>query len=257
MQREKNLQRHIQQIIAEKDNYEIAQSRFQLEIKDKLGLKFQIFPKVFPPFYFDASIEMAKILNEVHSGNPISNQKILSVGIGSGIDFVHLVNEGIRKTIILPKLFATDINPCAIANTQSNFDFLDKCDQPILYNTPNIEKLDERFDVICWNCPFFGKTYIPSKEINLQIPKHFFGSRFDENYQSLNSILRQARSRLKSDGNFVLMYSEFGSEQIQNAITYNGYSCVQKTLLEIKQCIRQNLPKNLKFQVHIDVLKQV
>ena len=243
------LQLEIQRIVSNEEYFASAKKEFEREMKTDYGLDFVVDPEVFPPFYFDASIRMAQrlALNFLENTN-IKN--ILAIGIGSGIDFVPLITTCTDQSAKIPNLYGTEINPKAIQNTQNNFDFLDS--RLKLFQTDILLDINVKYDLTCWNIPFFGQS-VESYGIDQGAENHFLGSRFDQNYKSLNSNLKQLRYKLHRDGKLILMFSEFGKDRIENIILENGFEICDQESFTVTKCIRQPLPEHLHFEVFVGV----
>ena len=243
------LQRQIQRIVSGEELFADARKSFELEMKTDYGLDFVVENEVFPPFYFDASIRMAQRVALTFLEN-IYIENILAIGTGSGIDYAVLVANSIAQGIKTPNLYVTEINPKAIINTKKNFNFLDS--RLKLFETNILPDIFLKHDLACWNIPFFGQP-VESYGIDQGVENHFLGSRFDQNYESLNSNLKQLSHMLHRDGKLILMFSEFVKGQIENIISDNGFELCNQESLIVTKCIRQPLPEHLCFEVFIGV----
>ncbi len=265
--KEYKLQQEIERIVQDSDNFELAKSNFETEIKTKYNLAFEVDDNVFPPFYFDISLIMAEVINNIWSEGKVNIQNLLAIGVGSEIDFVPIINsslDNIQKTSKqspknLPKklsrLYGTDINPLAIQNTNSNFAFLGnslKNSQPQIFLNDRIpnELKNNNIDLAWWNIPFFGKK-ITEYRLDQNQSKHYWESRFDENHNSLRIILTDLKNILVREGKLVLMYSEFGVKDIERIIQDAGFFEISRKNVTVKECIRQKLPVELQFEVFI------
>ncbi len=243
------LQRKIQEIVSSEESFAKAKKDFEREMKTDYGLDLVVDPEVFPPFYFDASILMARRLALSFLENT-NIENVLAIGSGSGIDFVPLVATCTDQDIKIPNLYGTDVNPRAIFNTRKNFDFLDS--RLKLFQSDILPDINVDYDLACWNVPFFGQP-IESYGIDQGVEKHFLGSRFDQNFGSLRNILTQLRNKLRQDGKLILMFSEFGKDQIENIISDNGFELCDQESFIVTKCTKQPLPEHLHFEVFIRV----
>jgi release factor glutamine methyltransferase len=132
-----------------------------------------VYPGVFSPKYFsDTAFFMRKIIVR-------KNEEFLEIGSGTGIIAIAAARKGAKVT-------ATDINPAAVRNTESNA-ALHSVSIAVKKGSVYAPVRGKRFDTIFWNVPFccverkqispseraiFDTGYGHLKEFILKAPKH-------------------------------------------------------------------------------------
>ncbi|MBY0110780.1 class I SAM-dependent methyltransferase [Patescibacteria group bacterium] len=148
------------------------------------GIPLTVFPNVYAPEFFDDSLWYANALQEI-----VGNKSLLEVGTGTGVIAVFCAMNGAQ-------VVATDINPDAVKNAQTNAE-RHKLDVSVREgDVYNALKAGEKFDFIFWAHPF-NNWDVPADDMLLR-------SGLDQGYESLRAYVAGAHDHLTSEGKLLL-----------------------------------------------------
>ncbi len=112
--------------------------------------------------------ETELLIDEVLRLNLPKNPKIAEIGIGSGIISIIL------SKLLNAKIIATDINPKAIQIAKKNILDFDAKDI-IVKNTPYLDGINEKFDIIVSNPPYIKNSFKIDKNLTYEPRDALFG----------------------------------------------------------------------------------
>lgn len=175
-----------------------------------------VFPGVWSPLYdWSSWFHIEKLPPE------LEGKDFLEIGCGCGIVSLAAAFRG-AKTVT-----AVDINPCAVKNTQYNFQKHGLLDQayrafesdvfsPV---TPGAQITPGAYDVILFNAPYHGPT--PQDRLEMSVA--------DEGYRTLERFLVETKRFLRPGGLVVLGSSESGDEGlVDGLLRKNGLRSTEK-----------------------------
>jgi release factor glutamine methyltransferase len=157
-------------------------------VKD-FGFTLLVHPTVFhPKLYFSS-----QILGQYVAGLNLKNKRVLDMGTGSGI--IGLCAAGAGADVV-----SVDVNPIAVECARKNAELNSlgekiECRDGNLFSTIQV---DERFDYILWNPPFY-----------LDKPKDRAGHAWNagENYTTIEQFATQASRFLAPSGKVAIILS--------------------------------------------------
>ncbi|GAM20084.1 hypothetical protein SAMD00019534_032590 [Acytostelium subglobosum LB1] len=170
------------------------------------GLKINIHPNVYSPFYFPESAWYSRqLLQLVKPGD-----RFLEVGIGSGITTVYMSRAGAKTT-------GVDINPDAVETTKLNLSQNNLSGLVLESDVFNALPEGSKFEWIYWNHPWQNN---PNVIKELQTEKTL-----DPGYQLLSRYIKESERYLSETGRIVIGTSNCSNLQEVNSLAQNlGYS---------------------------------
>lgn len=186
-----------------------------------LNFSFQVFPNVFSPCYSSDTVWFAeKILPFV------KNKKFLEIGSGTGVIACLASIHGASR------VFATDINPSAIENIFSNAKLHSLDIQIKKGSVFEPIPVEEKFDVIFWNHPFYCDDNDRSEKDILA------ASVYDMEYKNLKKFFRKGKDHLNKNGLLILGSSNVARINLIKKMAKDyGYkmSLFEKTIVPVFQ----------------------
>lgn len=161
------------------------------------GRDFIVLPGVFSPAVFKNTYFFADHIETV------LGESFLEIGSGTGLIAVMAALNGATKVI------ATDINPCAVANTQANAELHKVAEKLTVLKSDIFTEIPQgqKFDTIFWNVPFMHHT-----KTNLSYLEQAL---FDPYYTCLNRYLKEADQWLNPGGRVLIGFSSTnGHEEV-------------------------------------------
>lgn len=158
-----------------------------------LGREYTVLPGVFSPKYFHDTAFFAQVIRDTVSTRP--NSTFLEIGPGTGVSCVEAALSGASS------VFAVDINPKAVENTQINFKHhgVDNISRVVEGNIYDPIPDGATFDIVYWNTPF---AYVPEGEIT-DLEKAVY----DPLYKSTERFIKDAHQYLSEDGQLMIGFS--------------------------------------------------
>lgn len=200
----------------------LAQSqeeKFPYTIKE-LGLDIEVHEGVFSPKHFSGW--------RVFTPNiPFSiGDNILEIGCGHGAVSVYLAKHGaIVKSV--------DINSKAIENTKANAKRNNVTLDVRLSDVYSAIKLQETFDIICWNMPFIPESNEYQYESMLE------RGLFDPGYRLTDRLLKETPKYLKPKGKLLIGSGDFADlkrfHELAQQYEYNVKLIVSKDAMELQK----------------------
>lgn len=153
------------------------------------NMRFLVFANVFSPLIFEDTAFFADNMI-VRNG-----ERLLEVGCGSGVISTIAALQGAAE------VFATDINPAAIANTNANSKLhgVSKIVRAEVSDLFTAVPRSKRFDTIFWNAPFIEAEVPAGDPLALSV--------FDPGYGQLHRYIENATSYLERNGRLLLGFS--------------------------------------------------
>lgn len=192
------------------------------------GKEFVVYPHVFSPTVFG---DTKFYLNNLKIGK---GESFLEIGCGAGLMSVLAALNGASK------VFASDISPYAVENTQENAHLHGVSDVVQVFQGSVFEPIpeSETFDVIFWNLP----SIVTEEREGLTWLERTL---YDPGYKGLEQYLKHGRSKLAPDGKLLLGFSSTGGNF--EALQY----LVQRHELTLEQVTKRVFPKFNNFSIEI------
>lgn len=169
------------------------------KIIEIFGKKFIVLPNVFDPSFFDSHL-LANYLRNTR----IKLKHVLDMGTGCGIQAIFVADKS-------EKILGIDISDYAIKNAKLNVK-IHKLENKIKIKKSNLfSNINEKFDLILFNPPFF------SKKLNSDLEQTIT----DYKYSSLKRFFKNVRNYLKKNGKIILVFSDEGNINYLNKIIKN------------------------------------
>jgi release factor glutamine methyltransferase len=176
-----------------------------------LGHRLRTAPGVFHPLYFSSS----RILAEEVLRCPLRDVRILDMGTGAGPAAVALAAAGAKVT-------ACDINPEAVAVARANAR-LNGLDAEVLESDLFAALPSRRFDVVCFNIPFYAR-----KPATILEAAYAAGS----NLETVRRFARDCPNHLAEGGRVAIVFSEDCDQAaILDAFEESGLCLASKTVV--------------------------
>lgn len=187
-----------------------------------MGKEFLIYSEVFhpgtaPDIKQFLSEEVLKVVEEEHLKKPAeASFGSLEVGCGAGYTaiFAALVSQKC-------KVWATDINDTAVKNNAKIHGVDDRLKAVIDDVFDNKEIAGKKFDMIYWDCPWYGQHTKPGIQVDM-----LMRSLIDPGYQAFRRYLSQARGFLKKMGRILVAFCfTVGSKELfERVVNETGWS---------------------------------
>lgn len=198
--------------------------KYSVDIKltDEFVLNnFIVYPDVLRPEKM-VSLFLARFL--FFNNGTYLNKKCLDVGCGSGLQGIVMSLFGAKE------VFFSDISENAIENTRENIQNLTTGKKVEVLRSDLFDSLDQRFDVIVFNHPFFpGKP-----RENIEVSK----AMLDEG-GLISRFLEDAKKSLKVGGRIIMPYFDMAGKTNDPKIRGKEYGHIVKTRFSM------NIPMSL------------
>jgi methylase of polypeptide subunit release factors len=164
--------------------FELFQQHTQPYVTKAVGLDIIVLPGVFSPHYATDSAWYAERLPKI-----VGSGTLLEIGTGTGLLALVAALNGASVT-------ATDINPEAVQNAQTNFTMHGIEGRLIQGNMYEPFDTTDKFDVVVWNHPF-NDVAPPEADV-------LWRAGFDQDYEGLEQYIAGAEKHLNPNGRLLL-----------------------------------------------------